>query len=79
METGQANPNVRKRRFTEDLSFLQNTAQTYNVKKSQSFVAPQNGGGDVKNVMVLLLLDKLIFFLFEYFIFDFEKKHLDNM
>nr|XP_016928977.1 uncharacterized protein LOC108009273 [Drosophila suzukii] len=45
METGQANPNVRKRRFTEDLSFLQNTAQTYNVKKSQSFVAPQNGGG----------------------------------
>jgi len=29
--------------------------------------------------MVLLLLDKLIFFLFEYFIFDFEKKHLDNM
>ncbi|XP_017078979.1 uncharacterized protein LOC108113058 [Drosophila eugracilis] len=45
IETGQANPNVRKRRFTEDLSFLQNTAQTYNVKKSQSYVAPQNGGG----------------------------------
>ncbi|KAI8039699.1 uncharacterized protein LOC128253872 [Drosophila gunungcola] len=45
IETGQTNPNVRKRRFTEDLSFLQNTAQTYNVKKSQSFVAPQNGGG----------------------------------
>ncbi|XP_017010224.2 uncharacterized protein Dlip3 [Drosophila takahashii] len=45
IETGQANPNVRKRRFTEDLSFLQNTAQTYNVKKSQSYVAPQNGAG----------------------------------
>ncbi|XP_032570740.1 uncharacterized protein LOC6609734 [Drosophila sechellia] len=45
IETGQANPNVRKRRFTEDLSFLQNTAQTYNVKKSQSYVAQQNGMG----------------------------------
>ncbi|XP_016985991.1 uncharacterized protein LOC108049354 [Drosophila rhopaloa] len=45
IETGQTNPNVRKRRFTEDLSFLQNTAQTYNVKKAQNFVAPQNGGG----------------------------------
>ncbi|XP_039483545.1 uncharacterized protein LOC120446590 [Drosophila santomea] len=45
IETGQANPNVRKRRFTEDLSFLQNTAQTYNVKKSLSYVTQQNGGG----------------------------------
>ncbi|XP_037954332.1 uncharacterized protein LOC119684374 isoform X2 [Teleopsis dalmanni] len=33
LETGLTNPNIRKRRFTEDLSFLQNTAQTYNVKK----------------------------------------------
>ncbi|KAH8336981.1 hypothetical protein KR059_009936 [Drosophila kikkawai] len=46
IETGQANPNVRKRRFTEDLSFLQNTAQTYNVKKSQSYVTAQNGSSD---------------------------------
>ncbi|KAH8280399.1 hypothetical protein KR018_005479, partial [Drosophila ironensis] len=46
IETGQANPNVRKRRFTEDLSFLQNTAQTYNVKKSQSYAAAQNGSSD---------------------------------
>ncbi|EDW00740.1 putative mediator of RNA polymerase II transcription subunit 26 [Drosophila grimshawi] len=37
LETGQVNPNVRKRRFTEDLSFLQNTAQTYNVRKAQSY------------------------------------------
>lgn len=29
LETGLANVNIRKRRFTEDLSFLQNTAQTY--------------------------------------------------
>ncbi|XP_054741069.1 uncharacterized protein LOC129246346 [Anastrepha obliqua] len=29
LETGLANANIRKRRFTEDLSFLQNTAQTY--------------------------------------------------
>ncbi|KAH8254005.1 hypothetical protein KR032_007923 [Drosophila birchii] len=46
IETGQANPNVRKRRFTEDLSFLQNTAQTYNVKKSQSYTTAQNGSSD---------------------------------
>lgn len=38
---------MRKRRFTEDLSFLQNTAQTYNVKKSQSYGATaQNGSSD---------------------------------
>ncbi|XP_004534644.1 transcription factor Adf-1 [Ceratitis capitata] len=29
LETGLANANIRKRRFTEDLSFLRNTAQTY--------------------------------------------------
>ncbi|KAH8320858.1 hypothetical protein KR067_011391, partial [Drosophila pandora] len=47
IETGQANPNVRKRRFTEDLSFLQNTAQTYNVKKLQNYsIAAQNGSSD---------------------------------
>ncbi|XP_034651305.1 uncharacterized protein LOC117890511 [Drosophila subobscura] len=44
IETGQINPNVRKRRFTEDLSFLQNTAQTYNVKKNQTIPAPTNNG-----------------------------------
>ncbi|XP_033251910.1 uncharacterized protein LOC117191048 [Drosophila miranda] len=44
IETGQVNPNVRKRRFTEDLSFLQNTAQTYNVKKNPTFAAPTNNG-----------------------------------
>ncbi|XP_017146454.1 uncharacterized protein LOC108158551 [Drosophila miranda] len=44
IETGQVNPNVRKRRFTEDLSFLQNTAQTYNVKKNQTIAAPTNNG-----------------------------------
>ncbi|KAH8421078.1 hypothetical protein KR222_010732, partial [Zaprionus bogoriensis] len=42
LETGQVNPNVRKRRFTEDLSFLQNTAQTYNVKKAQSYISQAN-------------------------------------
>ncbi|KAH8402055.1 hypothetical protein KR009_009487, partial [Drosophila setifemur] len=47
IETGQANPNVRKRRFTEDLSFLQNTAQTYNVKKFQSHA--QNGSDNDSN------------------------------
>lgn len=36
------NPNVRKRRFTEDLSFLQNTAQTYNVKKAQAYISQNN-------------------------------------
>ncbi|XP_068145693.1 uncharacterized protein Dlip3 [Drosophila tropicalis] len=44
LETGQVNPNVRKRRFTEDLSFLQNTAQTYNVKKAQAYIAQNKGG-----------------------------------
>ncbi|EDW73798.1 uncharacterized protein Dwil_GK19649 [Drosophila willistoni] len=43
LETGQVNPNVRKRRFTEDLSFLQNTAQTYNVKKAQAYIAQNKG------------------------------------
>lgn len=42
LETGQVNPNVRKRRFTEDLSFLQNTAQTYNVKKAQAYISQTN-------------------------------------
>ncbi|XP_017836455.1 uncharacterized protein LOC108595685 [Drosophila busckii] len=52
LETGTTNPNVRKRRFTEDLSFLQNTAQTYNVKKAQSYVEishTTNGGASSDN------------------------------
>lgn len=53
LETGQVNPNVRKRRFTEDLSFLQNTAQTYNVKKAQAYITqtstPNNNGGSSDN------------------------------
>ncbi|XP_034476405.1 uncharacterized protein LOC117783230 [Drosophila innubila] len=49
LETGQVNPNVRKRRFTEDLSFLQNTAQTYNVKKAQAYIAQTNTPNNNKN------------------------------
>ncbi|XP_030554201.1 uncharacterized protein LOC115757896 [Drosophila novamexicana] len=52
LETGQVNPNVRKRRFTEDLSFLQNTAQTYNVRKAQSYIVQNNNtnnGGSSDN------------------------------
>ncbi|XP_017961870.1 glycosyltransferase-like protein gnt13 [Drosophila navojoa] len=56
LETGQVNPNVRKRRFTEDLSFLQNTAQTYNVRKAQAYITQtnnntsnNNGGGSSDN------------------------------
>ncbi|XP_017473938.1 PREDICTED: uncharacterized protein LOC108364668 [Rhagoletis zephyria] len=49
LETGLANANIRKRRFTEDLSFLQNTAQTYkkysssdNDSNSYLYADPQN-------------------------------------
>ncbi|XP_062133430.1 uncharacterized protein LOC133843761 [Drosophila sulfurigaster albostrigata] len=47
LETGQVNPNVRKRRFTEDLSFLQNTAQSYNVKKAQAYITQTNTPNNV--------------------------------
>ena len=43
LETGHPNANIRKRRFTEDLSFLQNTAQSYNVKKDATKNPSYNG------------------------------------
>lgn len=40
---------MRKRRFTEDLSFLQNTAQTYNVRKAQSYITQTNNNTNNNN------------------------------
>ncbi|XP_014091970.2 uncharacterized protein Dlip3 isoform X1 [Bactrocera oleae] len=47
LETGLANANIRKRRFTEDLSFLQNTAQSY--KKVQHMNSSYNSSDNDSN------------------------------